>query len=222
MNFDAKKERRKNLVNCVLVIFFLQPDQLLVRRNIFKVPYVHKKKLSLKWRQNLTACEFYNPLAPAKRAQRSHGEDLFFPPHRRENNDPSLRPYFDDNVQTNVSFQLPKTAYIHCSIHNVIDKVVSFVRQRDKHILTVGQYTYTTDQRFAAYHLNDSVDWTLEIRDTRRSDTGIYECQEPREYLDNKYGFSVEKNWSDVPGKGSSGQYHFAFNSHDTVAILTD
>ncbi|GIX99581.1 uncharacterized protein CDAR_26331 [Caerostris darwini] len=55
--------------------------------------------------------------------------------------------------------------------------LVSFVRQRDRNILTAGKFTYTTDQRFSAYHLNDTCDWTLEIRDTRKSDAGIYECQ---------------------------------------------
>ncbi|GIY39773.1 uncharacterized protein CDAR_69971 [Caerostris darwini] len=117
---------------------------------------------------------------PVERSQRSHDIDMFVPPRRREDRDPNedtVRPYFDDDIQTNVSFQLTKTAYIHCTIHAVNDKVVSFVRQRDLHILTIGKYTYTTDQRFAAYHLNDTIVWTLEIRDTRRTDTGIYECQ---------------------------------------------
>ncbi|PRD25520.1 UNVERIFIED_CONTAM: hypothetical protein NCL1_40684 [Trichonephila clavipes] len=56
-------------------------------------------------------------------------------------------------------------------------KVVSWVRQKDLHILTVGKYTYTTDQRFTSIHLDNSDDWTLEIRDARKTDTGVYECQ---------------------------------------------
>ncbi|GFY53597.1 uncharacterized protein TNIN_406241 [Trichonephila inaurata madagascariensis] len=55
--------------------------------------------------------------------------------------------------------------------------MVSWVRQKDLHILTVGKYTYTTDQRFTSIHLDNSDDWTLEIRDSRKTDTGVYECQ---------------------------------------------
>ncbi|GIX74271.1 uncharacterized protein CEXT_150721 [Caerostris extrusa] len=172
MIFDAfmrkkkMKERKKkrNLVNCVLVIFFLQSNQLLVQE-------MHLKFVM--W--NSTTPEYLsrdlNAVTTLTCSFRRADEKT------RDPNEDTVRPYFDDNIQTNVSFQLTKTAYIHCTIHAVNDKVVSFVRQRDLHILTIGKYTYTTDQRFAAYHLNDTIVWTLEIRDTRRTDTGVYECQ---------------------------------------------
>ena len=54
---------------------------------------------------------------------------------------------------------------------------VSWVRHRDLHILTIGRYTYVSDQRFQAYHLADTDDWTLQIRYTQPRDAGIYECQ---------------------------------------------
>lgn len=53
---------------------------------------------------------------------------------------------------------------------------VSYVRQRDLHILTVGRYTYTSDQRFTCIHLDDSDDWTLEIKYVQKDDAGVYEC----------------------------------------------
>lgn len=40
---------------------------------------------------------------------------------------------------------------------------VSWVRHRDIHLLTVGRYTYTSDQRFRAIHLPHSEDWTLQV-----------------------------------------------------------
>ncbi|EEC18822.1 conserved hypothetical protein [Ixodes scapularis] len=54
---------------------------------------------------------------------------------------------------------------------------VSWVRQRDLHILTVGTYTYTSDQRFHSIHLQGSEDWTLEVRYTQKGEAGVYECQ---------------------------------------------
>ncbi|GBP92011.1 Zwei Ig domain protein zig-8 [Eumeta japonica] len=54
---------------------------------------------------------------------------------------------------------------------------VSWVRHRDIHLLTVGLYTYTSDQRFRAIHQPHSEDWTLQIKYPQHRDSGIYECQ---------------------------------------------
>lgn len=54
---------------------------------------------------------------------------------------------------------------------------VSWVRHRDIHLLTVGRYTYTSDQRFEAVHTPHTEEWTLRIRYPQKKDTGIYECQ---------------------------------------------
>ncbi|XP_047000692.1 zwei Ig domain protein zig-8-like [Schistocerca americana] len=57
------------------------------------------------------------------------------------------------------------------------DEQVSWVRHRDLHILTVGSYTYTSDQRFQASHHRDLDEWTLHIKWAQRRDAGVYECQ---------------------------------------------
>lgn len=54
---------------------------------------------------------------------------------------------------------------------------VSWVRHRDIHLLTVGRYTYTSDQRFEAVHTPHTDEWTLRIRYPQKRDSGIYECQ---------------------------------------------
>lgn len=54
---------------------------------------------------------------------------------------------------------------------------VSWVRHRDIHLLTVGRYTYTSDQRFEAKHSPHTEEWKLIIRYPQRKDTGYYECQ---------------------------------------------
>ncbi|KAK3911235.1 Zwei Ig domain protein zig-8 [Frankliniella fusca] len=54
---------------------------------------------------------------------------------------------------------------------------VSWVRHRDIHLLTVGRYTYTSDQRFEAMHSPHTEDWSLRIRYPQLKDSGLYECQ---------------------------------------------
>lgn len=44
-------------------------------------------------------------------------------------------------------------------------------------MLTVGLFTYTTDNRFTAVHSEGSNDWTLRIDSAQRADSGVYECQ---------------------------------------------
>lgn len=76
---------------------------------------------------------------------------------------------------------------------------MSWIRQRDLHILTTGLYTYSTDQRFSVAHRTDATlsagrngiighptpdeDWILQIKYVQPRDSGVYECQvstEPR------------------------------------------
>lgn len=54
---------------------------------------------------------------------------------------------------------------------------MAWIRHRDIHILTVGSYTYTTDQRFHATYNKDSGESTLEIKWASIRDAGLYECQ---------------------------------------------
>ncbi|KAK6643551.1 hypothetical protein RUM43_005061 [Polyplax serrata] len=54
---------------------------------------------------------------------------------------------------------------------------VSWVRHRDIHLLTVGRYTYTSDQRFQTIHSPQTEDWTLQVRYPQKRDSGMYECQ---------------------------------------------
>ncbi|XP_077294881.1 uncharacterized protein LOC143917272 [Arctopsyche grandis] len=90
-------------------------------------------------------------------------------------------PHFDLAASKNVTALLGKTAYLNCRVKNLGNKTVilqvSWLRHRDTHLLTVGRYTYTSDQRFKAIHNPHSEDWTLQIKYPQHRDTGIYECQ---------------------------------------------
>ncbi|XP_058446007.1 zwei Ig domain protein zig-8-like isoform X1 [Malaya genurostris] len=90
-------------------------------------------------------------------------------------------PYFDLSASKNVTALLGKTAYLNCRVKNLGNKTmllqVSWVRHRDIHLLTVGRYTYTSDQRFRAIHHPHTEDWSLQIKYPQHRDSGIYECQ---------------------------------------------
>ncbi|XP_028966620.1 zwei Ig domain protein zig-8 [Galendromus occidentalis] len=80
----------------------------------------------------------------------------------------------------NVTGQLGSTVYLHCYVHNIGQKTVTWLRPSDYHILTVGMMTYTTDDRFSAVRgdgVSDRDDWMLQIRAVQKTDQGTYECQ---------------------------------------------
>ncbi|XP_045139314.1 zwei Ig domain protein zig-8-like [Portunus trituberculatus] len=86
-------------------------------------------------------------------------------------------PQLDPSHSADVTALAGKTAILNCRVHNVNNKTVSWVRHRDIHLLTVGRYTYTSDQRFRALHEDDSDDWLLKINYVQPRDSGVYECQ---------------------------------------------
>ncbi|CRK88383.1 CLUMA_CG002160, isoform A [Clunio marinus] len=99
--------------------------------------------------------------------------DNFIPTH-----DPfSLDPFFDPNVNQNVTALVGKSAYLNCVVKNLGNKTVSWIRHRDLHILTVSTYTYTTDLRFQTTHHRTTDEWTLQIKWVQKRDAGSYDCQ---------------------------------------------
>ncbi|XP_045524975.1 zwei Ig domain protein zig-8-like isoform X3 [Pieris brassicae] len=88
-----------------------------------------------------------------------------------------LAPSFDAATPKNVTALVGKSAYLSCRVRNLGNRTVSWIRHRDLHILTVGGYTYTSDQRFQASHSPHTDDWTLQIKWAQQRDAGVYECQ---------------------------------------------
>ncbi|XP_050092914.1 zwei Ig domain protein zig-8-like isoform X2 [Anopheles aquasalis] len=78
---------------------------------------------------------------------------------------------------TLVTAQIGSTAHIPCQIHHIGECVVSWIRRKDYHLLTVGLTTYSSDDRYSATHLQNSEDWTLQIKFVQDRDAGLYECQ---------------------------------------------
>jgi len=88
-------------------------------------------------------------------------------------------PEFDTIQPQNVSALVGKTAFLTCVVRNLKPtQRVSWVRHRDVHILTAGEQTFTSDQRFSAKHNSDD-EWVLVIKYIQERDAGIYECQIP-------------------------------------------
>jgi len=86
---------------------------------------------------------------------------------------------FDYQLPQNVSAIVGKTAFLTCVVKNLKpSQKVSWVRDRDVHILTAGEQTFTSDQRFSAKH-NSEDEWVLLIKYVQERDAGVYECQIP-------------------------------------------
>ena len=87
------------------------------------------------------------------------------------------QPRFDISVGGNETVQQGGHAYLTCTIVNVGNKSVSWVRMRDSHILTVDGETFISDDRFVSLHKPGTSIWTLQIKYVTASDAGRYECQ---------------------------------------------
>ncbi|XP_055624488.1 zwei Ig domain protein zig-8-like isoform X1 [Toxorhynchites rutilus septentrionalis] len=88
-----------------------------------------------------------------------------------------LQPYFDFDVQRNITVTVGQTGFLHCRVERLGDKDVAWIRKRDLHILTTGSSTYTSDQRFQVIRPENSINWTLQIKYPQVRDSGVYECQ---------------------------------------------
>ncbi|XP_045615930.1 limbic system-associated membrane protein [Procambarus clarkii] len=87
------------------------------------------------------------------------------------------QPYFVYHESINVTGMLGKTAVLNCRVKNIGNKTVSWIRHRDIHLLTVGGFTYTSDARFSARHVEGSEDWLLLVHYLQERDAGQYACQ---------------------------------------------
>jgi len=110
-------------------------------------------------------------------------------------------PYFVESPGKTVIGVKGKTSNLACSIKNLGNLTVSWIRHHDTHPLTTGMYRYTPDDRFSSLHKPSSENWVLELRDTKMVDEGIYECQistTPVRSL--KFNLKVVDSFTTLPG----------------------
>ncbi|XP_021928644.1 peroxidasin-like isoform X3 [Zootermopsis nevadensis] len=95
------------------------------------------------------------------------------------NTTPDPLPFFEDHSNsTNVTTQLGSSVFLHCKVHDLRDRTVSWVRRKDNefHLLTFGLHTYSSDSRYSLNYLHPN-DWRLHIQFANERDEGFYECQ---------------------------------------------
>ncbi|XP_076044503.1 uncharacterized protein LOC143027209 [Oratosquilla oratoria] len=86
-------------------------------------------------------------------------------------------PYFDPLAPRNLTAHLGDQAVLPCTVRQLGDKSVSWVRMRDADILTVDRYTFVGDERFEAHYSTSHETWNLVIKYVQERDAGQYECQ---------------------------------------------
>ncbi|XP_043597567.1 zwei Ig domain protein zig-8-like isoform X3 [Bombus pyrosoma] len=133
---------------------------------------------------------------------------------------PLNKPDFDDIAPRNVTAIVGQTAELNCFVKHPGDRVVSWIRKRDLHILTSSIYAYTGDERFSVKHPEASDEWTLKIDYVQQRDAGVYECQvntEPK--LNLAFVLRVEES-APVPATTTPNAIHRTFNSAAQAKIL--
>nr|XP_045616887.1 zwei Ig domain protein zig-8-like [Procambarus clarkii] len=88
-----------------------------------------------------------------------------------------MGPYFPSPQPLNITVHQDTVAYLPCTVNQLGDKSVSWVRQRDADILTVDRYTFVRDDRLTVHFTPDTGTWTLVIKYVQERDAGTYECQ---------------------------------------------
>ncbi|XP_042904480.1 lachesin isoform X3 [Parasteatoda tepidariorum] len=157
MKYFCQKQRdRMNLLSVVRITLFCTFIALELSYSFGRAevcPEDHKSEKSRNW----------------------HKSRIFARQVRRVDQD--LVPYFDNSTSRNITTTTGKTAYLPCRVRHLGDRTVSWIRRKDLHVLTVGRFTYTSDQRFQSIHMENSDDWTLQIKYPQSKDGGVYECQ---------------------------------------------
>ncbi|CAB3381926.1 Hypothetical predicted protein [Cloeon dipterum] len=86
------------------------------------------------------------------------------------------RVFFSEN-STIVLAQTGSTPIMHCEVGDIGEGMVSWIRRKDYHLLTVGLATYSSDDRFFTAHVRHAQDWALHVKFAQEQDAGLYECQ---------------------------------------------
>ncbi|XP_063842733.1 uncharacterized protein LOC135090204 [Scylla paramamosain] len=87
------------------------------------------------------------------------------------------RAFFLQPNNTESRVQVGASVTLHCPAHDVGENTVSWIRRRDYHLLTVGDTSYTSDERFQVRYVKQEKDWQLHILYVQARDDGVYECQ---------------------------------------------
>ncbi|KAK3097210.1 hypothetical protein FSP39_007524 [Pinctada imbricata] len=82
-----------------------------------------------------------------------------------------------NRTPTNVTYHVGDTAILPCSVRNLGTKEVIWKRKNQKHVITVGDFVFISDNSYSIDHRDDSDDWNLIIKNVQKSHAGYFECQ---------------------------------------------
>lgn len=134
----------------------------------------------------------------------------------------------------NITAQVGHSVFLHCFVESSSSDqkvMVSWIRLRDFHLLTVGDFTYTSDERFVVRSTTSGSgsnpfsdqDWSLSIKHVSLNDEGIYECQvnsePPRSTF---YSLRVLVPQTTMIGSQSSDMFVRAGHALQLTCRLTD
>lgn len=95
--------------------------------------------------------------------------------------------------------QSGSTAKLPCKITDPGAGTITWVKRRDRRLLTVGTSTHSIDNRFVVMH--SSTDWSLHIRAVTVQDAGLYECQITSHPVQRNFvRLKVTEAYSMIPG----------------------
>ncbi|XP_047486720.1 zwei Ig domain protein zig-8-like [Penaeus chinensis] len=86
-------------------------------------------------------------------------------------------PEFDESLANNITVMEGDPASLPCVVTRLRGRSVSWIRQRDLHVISANELTFTSDDRFKVVIDNATSSFTLHVAVALRNDTGVYECQ---------------------------------------------
>ncbi|XP_068215664.1 zwei Ig domain protein zig-8-like [Palaemon carinicauda] len=78
---------------------------------------------------------------------------------------------------TQVTTQVGGTATLKCYTHFLGDEMVIWLKKDEDHLLTAGGQVYSSESRYSVAHVRHQKLWELSVREVKKSDAGLYECQ---------------------------------------------
>ncbi|CAB4056780.1 unnamed protein product [Lepeophtheirus salmonis] len=92
----------------------------------------------------------------------------------------SFDTYFDQQESSqNITLLIGEMALLHCTVRNIGNKSVSWLRHRTHipDLLALNNLTNSLDTRITAIHSHGSEEYVLRIKNVEIRDSGKYECQ---------------------------------------------